>query len=248
MFRFLSVFRNHLLISILLLLMLVVGGGLVVIHAQTPSVKAPSCGTLTLHNGGQNPYVLSQNARSIEQCFVLAYRSCQEKALDVTWMGVDTGTTSTFTIEKQDKSCQISQSSQNYGLVHTNSQSEVGICQGLTQSTDSLILKRCGSGGDILIPRSELCGYVYSQQTVAAVGQAETCFMQDYRQCYGAALGYEPSGSFAYTFQFDFSCKLTVVVSSTQARYACAGLVQQTDGLRAQNCGTEGTILIPAHP
>ncbi len=250
MWRLFTWFRHHLVISLglfVVLFVLVIGGSFVLVRAQTQGPQAPSCGSLTLHEGGQNAYVLSPGARSIEQCFVQAYQQCQARALAVTWMGVDAGTASTFTIEKQGNNCQLLQSSQSYVLGHTNAQSEISSCQGLTQTTDSLILK-CGSGEDILIPRSESCGYVYPQQTPAATEQAEACFMQDYRQCYGAALGYEPSGTLGYSFQIDFTCKLTVVVSSSQSRFPCTSLAQQADGLHALNCGTLGTIRIPARP
>lgn len=251
MLRLVSWCRRHFLISLCLLLLLItliIGSSLALARAQTPIITAPSCGSLTLHEGGQNAYVLSQNSRSIEQCFVQAYQQCQQRALTVTWMGVDAGSTSTFTLEKQGTGCQISQSSQNYMVGKPDAQANTSICQGLTQSIDALILKQCGNGGNIVIPRSELCGYVYAQQSVAAIQQAEACFMQDDHQCYGAALGYEPSGTLGYTFQLDFACKLTVLVSTSQARFSCAGLVQQADGLHALNCGSEGTILIPAHP
>lgn len=244
-------FRRHLLLSLLLLfilLVLIIGSGLVLVRVQTPGAKAPSCGSLTLHEGGKNAYVLSSDARSIERCFVQAYQRCQWKALDVIWMGVDAGTTSTFTPEKQGKNCQIIQSSQSYVLGHTSANPEISICQGLIQRTDSLIMKHCGNGDDILIPRAESCGYVYQQQTPAAIKQAETCFMQDYHQCYGTELSYEPSGALGYSFQLDFACKLTVTVSTSQSTYACSGLIQQADGLHVLNCGPEGTILIPAHP
>lgn len=251
MWHRLSWFRRHLLLYLgllLILMVLVVGGSLVLVHAQTQGGKAPSCGSLTLHEGVQNSYVLSPGSRSIEHCFVQAYQQCQARALNVTWMGVDAGTRSTFTIEKQGKGCQLLQSSQNYVLGHTNAPSGTTSCQGITQTSDSLILKHCGSGGDIRIPRGESCGYVSPQQTSAATKQAEACFMQDYRQCYGAELGYEPSGTLGYNFQLDFTCKLTVVVSGSQSRFSCAGLVQQADGLHALNCGKAGTIRIPSRP
>lgn len=251
MWQLLTWFRRHHVISLglfFVLLALIVGSSLVLVRAQTQGPQAPSCGSLTLHEGGQNAYVLSPGARSIEQCFVQAYQQCQARALAVTWMGIDAGTTSTFTIEKQGTTCQLLQSSQSYVLGHTNNPSETTRCQGLTQTTDSLILTHCGSGDDMLIPRSESCGYVYPQQTPAATEQAEACFMQDYRQCYGAALGYEPSGTLGYSFQIDFTCKLTVVVSSSQARFSCTSLAQQADGLHALNCVTMDTIRIPAHP
>lgn len=245
--RLFSWFRYHLIVSLglsLLLLVVVVGSCLVLVRAQVPGVAAPSCGSLVLHQGVQNSYVLNTGARATEECFVQAYQQCRAMAMDVTWMGVDAGTKSTFTIEKQGKGCQISQSAQSYVLGRTNA-SGGGTCQGLVQSADSLVLKDCG-GGDILIPRGESCGYVYAQQTPAAIQQAETCFMQDFKQCYAAELVYEPSGALGYSFQFDFACTLTVVVSSTQDRYTCAGLVQQADGLHVLNCGSLGSILIPA--
>ena len=244
-------FRCHLLLSLglfFVLLVLVVGSSFALVRTQTQGIQAPSCGSLTLHEGGQNPYVLSPGARSIEHCFVQAYQQCQARALDVTWMGVDAGTTSTFTIEKQGNNCQLLQSSQSYVLGHTSAQPEITSCQALTQTADALILKHCGSGGDILLPRSESCGYVYPQQTPASTEQAEACFMQDYQQCYGAELGYEPSGTLGYSFQFDFTCKLTVVVTNSQSRFLCTGLVRQADGLHASHCGTAGTIQIPARP
>lgn len=245
----LALVRSHLLLSFCLLLVsliLIVGSSLVLVRAQTPGVKAPSCGSLTLHEGVQNTYVLSPGARLSESCFVLAYQHCQLKALNVTWMGIDAGTTSTFTIEKQDKACQITQSSQEYVIGRSNANPDISTCQGLDQNTTTLLLKHCGGGDDILIPRAESCGVVYQQQTPDNIKQAEACFVQDYQQCYGSELAYEPSGILGYSFRLDFTCKLTVLVSTSQTMYACTGLTQQTDGLHALNCGTEGTIVIPS--
>src|SRR5579885_3599342 len=97
MWRLFTWFRHHLVISLglfVVLFVLVIGGSFVLVRAQTQGPQAPSCGSLTLHEGGQNAYVLSPGARSIEQCFVQAYQQCQARALAVTWMGVDAGTAS----------------------------------------------------------------------------------------------------------------------------------------------------------
>ncbi len=55
MWRLFTWFRHHLVISLglfVVLFVLVIGGSFVLVRAQTQDPQAPSCGSLTLHEGG----------------------------------------------------------------------------------------------------------------------------------------------------------------------------------------------------
>ena len=94
--------------------------------------------------------------RQVEQCFVQAYRQCQNASMNVIWMEVDTGTTEKLTVVSQHGQCQIISSSQPYGVTWRPQSAPITtqICQSLILITDSLVIKGCGSG-DVVIPTDE---------------------------------------------------------------------------------------------
>lgn len=247
--------RRHLFITVGLLITLIVvltAGSFALVHAWNPAPTAPSCGSLSLPLNGQAQYAVgvdNASASQIEQCFIQAYQHCQARSLNVTWMGVDSGSKSIFTIEKQGNACQISQSSQGYVVGFTNQRPpDIHTCQGIVQSANALTIKQCQGNGEVVIPRGESCGAVYSQNSLDANRSAENCFIQDYHRCYPAELSYEPSGTLGYGFHLSGSCKLTVFTSDTQSSSSCSDVLQQTDGLHFLNCGPRGDILVPAKP
>jgi hypothetical protein len=218
--------------------------------APAQGQNAPSCGQITMSTNPQYQYVANFDGlrpRQVEQCFVLAYQKCQTASLGVTSHGVDTGTTSTYTIKPQGTTCQIIDSAAPYGVgIHTP-QPTITTCHGLTENKDFLVITGC-NGNNLMFPRAEDCGAVYSQNTADKNQQAETCFTQDYQQCYAAALEYSPANAPTDEFQLSDACKLTLIVGGNQPGTACASLTQQTDGLLFQGCGDRGNMLVPAKP
>ncbi len=217
-----------------------------------PGQQPPSCGALSLSPGPQAQYVSSydgKRVKDVEQCFVQAHQQCKAMALLVTEHGTDTGTNTTYTVAPHGASCQIVASSQAYSANFGGSTGPVitTTCQGLTETTEALVIGPC-QGQDVLIPRGEACGGVYSQATPAAVRLTEACFARDYQQCYPALLYYVTGSAPVDTFRVSASCQLTLVQSGNLPGTPCASLTQQADGLHMIGCGSQGDILVPARP
>jgi len=237
--------------GLIVVLLATVGGGIILVHARAQVPLGRACGEITLPEGGQLHYAVAYQggmARQVEQCFVQAYRQCQNASMSVTWMEVDTGTDETLTVVPQNNQCQIISASQPYGVgIHTP-QITTDTCQGLTLTSDTLVVKRCGNG-DVIIPRTEFCGTVYHYNKAERNRQIEDCFVQDKQQCYPAELTSEPSSSAPpYQFEIDGACQLIWKASIDTPAVTCTGMIQQMDGLHFQSCGSSGEILAPVNP
>ena len=240
------------------LLALLTGGSILLVRA----LPAPSCGALALPVQGQAQYAVgdqSARVRQTEQCFVQAYQRCQAASLTVTWAGFDSGSRSTLTIGQQGATCQIIQSNQPYvSSGHSTQPATISTCQRLIQNRDTLVLLHC-QGGNIVIPRGEECGTIISGGPADMNEQVAACFVQDERQCYPAEFSYIPPDTppdvLGDIFSISSSCKLTMSIGYAQLRgnyvgpaSPCTRMVQQRRGLLFQNCGSQGTILVPVNP
>jgi hypothetical protein len=197
------------------------------------------------------------SVRQSEQCFVQAYQHCRAASLTVTWAELDSGSRSTLTIEQQGATCQIIQSNQPYqSSGHSTQPATTSTCQQLIQNRDTLVLLHC-PGGNIVIPRGEECGTIISGSPAGMNEQVAACFVQDERQCYPAEFSYIPPDTLPDAlgdiFSISSSCKLTMSIgyASLSGNYdgpssLCLRMVQQRKGLQFQNCGSQGTILLPS--
>jgi hypothetical protein len=113
-------------------------------------------------------------------------------------------------------------------------------------------------GGNIVIPRGEECGTIISGSPAGMNEQVAACFVQDERQCYPAEFSYIPPDTplmCLVTSSPSASCKLTMSIGYARLRgnydgpsSLCLRMVQQRKGLQFQNCGSQGTILVPVTP
>ena len=219
---------------------------------QGPGQQASSCGNLSLVKNGRNTVYLvkydGQRPKAIEQCFVQAFQQCQSLSLTISVLeGVDTSTTTTYTIQPKGAGCQISSSAQFMVAGSPNKPpATTNICQELTQTKDALVLTRCG-GSEEMIPRKEFCGGTYAESTPGGNTAAENCFAQDYQECYPAVLTYSLGGGVVYQFEETSSCTLTEAVNGLPEA-PCASLTQQADGLYVRGCRAIEDTLIPANP
>jgi hypothetical protein len=246
-------YQKLLMTGLVVVLLLFIGGSIIVVREQTQIPQGQICGEITMPAGGLMGYAVAYQggtARQVEQCFIQAYRHCQNASMLVTWMETDTGSHETLTIEPQNGQCRLISSSQPYGVVVQQPQTTTYICQGLTLTTDALIVKQCGNG-DETIPRTESCGTVYHGNEAGHNMQAEDCFVQNKLQCYPADLFFDTGSSTpASRFEIDGTCKIfqAAEINFNSPKVPCTGMIQQKDGLHFQGCGANGEILVPVNP
>lgn len=251
--HFLSWVRHHLFISICLLMALVAlaAAGVIVVQSHIPPSKpAFSCGGITLPNHGTRQYAVPADEIASEDCFAQAYQRCHSTSLDVAWMSVDTGASTTLIIEPQNHACQIISTSSNYGP-GTAPNTQIDSCQGLKESADSLVIVNCG-GSNITLPRTLFCGYISSDKASFTHNQqTAACFTQHYHNCSPAALDYElpiTGPILEQSFVFNSSCHIMTTINTDNHLVPCAALVQQTNALLFQGCSQYGNIPVPIKP
>jgi hypothetical protein len=247
-------YRKVVMTGLVVVLLLVIGGSIIVVREQTQIPQGQICGEITLPAGGQMGYAVAYQGgttRQVEQCFIQAYRHCQNASMLVTWMETDTGSHETLTVEPQNGQCRLISSSQSYGVgMQSSPQATTYICQGLTLTRDELIVKQCGNG-DETIPRAESCGTVYHGNEAGHNMQAEDCFVQDKLQCYPADLFFESDSNTPSTrFDIDGTCKIfqAAEINFNLPKVPCTDMIQQKDGLHFQGCGSISEILVPVNP
>ncbi|HEY3993942.1 MAG TPA: hypothetical protein VGM01_13830 [Ktedonobacteraceae bacterium] len=109
------------------------------------------CGTI--HTLGPRVVATDQkNARDIEDCFWQAYQQCHPATLIYVQGGVDTATTRTFSLKKQNGKCALSDTFQHIIFPRPPISTGNDTCTGLEQQADGLHFLACGSAGDILVP------------------------------------------------------------------------------------------------
>ncbi len=240
----------HFLITgvFLVFLVLMAGCG----SPQGQGQHGSSCGDLSLVKNGRNTLYLvnddGQQPKVIEQCFVKAFQQCKSLSLTLSVLeGVDTSTSTTYTVQPTGTGCQISISSQFMVAGSPNKPpATTDTCQGMTQTKDALVFTNCGSD-EVTIPRKEFCGGAYAESTRGGNMPAESCFAQDYQECYPSVLTYSLGGGVVYQFEETSSCTLTGAVNG-RPEEPCASLTQQADGLYIRGCGDLEDTLIPANP
>jgi len=118
--------------------------------SPTTSTQVQDCGKVDTFPTGL-PADASK-AQQNENCFWQAFQKCQSAKLTFTKRGIDAGTTHTFTIEKQNSQCSISDATQHYIAPSPPQQGKTYTCMGLTQRSDGLHFTTCGDEGDIIVP------------------------------------------------------------------------------------------------
>lgn len=118
---------------------------------QATITSSKQCGTVTML--GQNSPTDSA-ANVAESCFFQSYKECQAAQLIVLSHGVDTATTTTYSIKS--KTCEIDGSSQfTMAGSHTQNSTTSFTCNGIKQTDKGLTLSQCGTSGDVTIPQAK---------------------------------------------------------------------------------------------
>lgn len=138
-------------ILVLLVAFLVAGCGQSVQKGPGGSVPPThqNCGTVTIHEAGTPT---GASASAPENCFYTAYQQCHSATLTVTTMGVDAGTTRTFTTQQNGTSCVITDAVATYVVPRPPSAAKTYTCSGLARQSDGLHFASCGADGSVFVP------------------------------------------------------------------------------------------------
>jgi hypothetical protein len=89
-------------------------------------------------------------------CFWQAFQQCHPASLTVNFGGVDTVTTHTFTLQKSNTSCTISDAVKNRVIPRPAKDTGTYTCSNLVNATNELRFNGCGSLGNIVVPTSQV--------------------------------------------------------------------------------------------
>ena len=110
-----------------------------------------SCGSAVTHRVDGGTQVLTADPGALT-CFAAAARGCRPASVEVVEMGVDTGTTYVFVIERDGAACQVTELAQDYSANFGGSTGPVNAVTCLrTAVTGRGVTLTCG-GQDVLIP------------------------------------------------------------------------------------------------
>jgi hypothetical protein len=96
------------------------------------------------------------NANVASNCFWQAFQQCHAASLIVNFGSVDTITTHTFTLQKKNTSCTISDAVQNRILPLPARNTGTYTCSGLVNTPGELRFNGCGKSGTIVVPTSQI--------------------------------------------------------------------------------------------
>lgn len=152
--------RHFLMIGFLTLLLFLLAGcginGSTITGKNSPRATATEppvqhCGTI--HTLALRVVPTDQEyAQGVENCFWQAYQQCHPATLVYTQGGVDTATIHTFSLEKQNGKCAITDALQHIIYPHSPTTAARDTCAGLAQQADGLHFLACNGEGDILVP------------------------------------------------------------------------------------------------
>ncbi len=122
-------------------------------NRSTASAAAPpqNCGKVQIIANGQIQN--SAAAKQAENCLWHAFQTCTPATLTVTIMGIDAGTTRTFSVSQQGSACVVTDRLQHYIVPKGTGQTTTYTCTGgITQQPDGLLFLSCGADGNIPVP------------------------------------------------------------------------------------------------
>ncbi|HEY5005803.1 MAG TPA: hypothetical protein VII61_21765 [Ktedonobacteraceae bacterium] len=155
---FSSLLGTLLAIAIFGILMTGCGTSTVGATSSTPTV-APiqKCGNI----GVMRTMVTTNTPGNIQanvagNCFWQAFQQCHAASLTVNFGGVDTVTTHTFTLQKNNTNCTISDAVKNRIIPHPAKDTGTYTCSGLVNAANELRFNDCGTLGNIVVPTSQV--------------------------------------------------------------------------------------------
>lgn len=96
------------------------------------------------------------NANVAGSCFWQAFQQCKAASLTVNFGSVDTVTTHTFTLQKKNTSCTISDAVKNRVIPRPAKNTGMYTCSGLVNASNELRFNGCGTLGNIVVPTSQV--------------------------------------------------------------------------------------------
>jgi hypothetical protein len=128
-------------------------GALAACGETTPPNAFHQCGAVHVAAGRVLPGDAAA-ARAAEDCFARDYASCAPATLVFTFMGVDTGTTRTFSESLSNGKCTVTDAVQGYTANGGGKTfpTQTYTCAGLRQQADGLHVTGCGQDGDVVVP------------------------------------------------------------------------------------------------
>jgi hypothetical protein len=121
---------------------------------------AQKCGAInimrTMPNNAKTPG--NVNANVAGSCFWQSFQQCRAASLIVNFGGIDTITTHTFTLQKKNTSCTISDAVQNRVVPQPARNTGTYTCSGLVNAANELHFNGCGKLGTIIVPITQV-GY-----------------------------------------------------------------------------------------
>ncbi len=149
------------LLSIALFGILIAGCGSSAVGA-TPSTPSPTttplqkCGAIGVMRTIANTTPGKVNANTAGSCFWQAFQKCRPASLVVSFGGVDTVTTHTFTLQKKNTNCTISDAVQSRIVPRPARNTGTYTCTGLVNASTELRFNGCGKLGNIVVPTSQI--------------------------------------------------------------------------------------------
>ena len=150
------------LLAIALFGILITGCGTSTVGATQPTpvqttATVQKCGTIGVMRTRANantPGNIKANAAG--NCFWQAFQQCQAASLTVNFGGVDTITTHTFTLQKKNTSCTITDVVKNRVIPRPARNTGTYTCSGLVNASNELRFNDCGTLGNIVVPTSQV--------------------------------------------------------------------------------------------
>jgi hypothetical protein len=126
--------------------------------APTPSspsttATAQKCGTISVAPRGVAINLPGATKADVAgNCFWQNFQECRVASLIVSFGGVDTITTHTFTVQKKNTGCAISDVVQHRVVPRPAQNVGTFTCSGLVNIASELHFRGCGTSGDIVVP------------------------------------------------------------------------------------------------
>ncbi len=147
-------------LSIALFGILITGCGTTTVGASQPTSTVETvqkCGTIgVMRTRATTNTPGNVQANAAGSCFWQAFQQCKRASLTVNFGGVDTVTTHTFTLQKKNTSCTISDAVKNRVIPRPARNTGTYTCSGLVNASNELRFNGCGTLGNIVVPTSQV--------------------------------------------------------------------------------------------
>jgi hypothetical protein len=148
------------LLAIAIFGILITGCGTSTVGATSPGptvVPVQKCGSIGVMRSTRTTTATGiVPADLVGSCFWQAFQQCRAASLIVNFGSVDTITTHTFTLQKHNTNCTISDAVQNRVIPRPAKDTGTYTCSGLVNGANELRFNGCGTLGNIVVPTSSV--------------------------------------------------------------------------------------------